>query len=258
VHPIHFRKNLKYEAHRNFHRCLVRCIGHQALKTHCETMIVVPSYGLSRRAVCVGGCLLLAGCMTAPQSPFSGVQQGADPYASIYGPVMDGPNAIPALELDLAANRDLLRQEVTFPSRYSPGTVVVNVSERRLYLVQRGSRALRYAVGVGREEALNFRGSAVIGQKAEWPRWIPTADMIKRIPRYAAYAAGMPGGLDNPLGARALYLYVGTRDTYFRIHGTNEPMTIGNAVSSGCIRLFNQDIIDLYNRVPLGAPVVVL
>jgi lipoprotein-anchoring transpeptidase ErfK/SrfK len=124
--------------------------------------------------------------------------------------------------------------------------------------VQHGGRALRYDVGVGREEALNFRGSAVIGQKAAWPRWIPTADMIRRMPNYAAYAGGMPGGLENPLGARALYLYVDNRDSYFRIHGTNEPATIGSAVSSGCIRLFNQDVIDLYNRVPLGASVVVL
>jgi lipoprotein-anchoring transpeptidase ErfK/SrfK len=158
----------------------------------------------------------------------------------------------------LAANRDLLRQEVAFPAQYRPGTIVVNITERRLYLVQGGGRALRYAIGVGREEALNFHGSAVVGQKSEWPRWIPTADMIKRMPRYAAYAAGMPGGLENPLGARALYLYRGNRDTYFRIHGTNEPATIGTAVSSGCIRMFNQDIIDLYNRVPVGAPVVVL
>lgn len=216
-----------------------------------------PGNGLSRRAVCCGICLLLAGCATAPQSPLSGGQQGSDAYASIYGPIMDGSNEIPALELD-QVDHDLLRREVTFSGRYSPGTIVVNVSERRLYLVERGDRALRYAVGVGREEALNFRGAAVIGQKAEWPKWIPTADMIKKIPRYAAYAGGMPGGLGNPLGARALYLYIDGRDTYFRIHGTNEPATIGSAVSSGCIRLFNQDIIDLYNRVPPGAPVVVL
>lgn len=219
--------------------------------------VKVPNNRLSRRTVCGGICLLLTGCVTEPQSLLSGGQQ-ADPYASIYGPTTDGPYAIPALELDLAANRDLLRQEVAFPAQYRPGTIVVNVTERRLYLVQGGGRALRYAIGVGREEALNFHGSAVVGQKSEWPRWIPTADMIKRMPRYAAYAAGMPGGLGNPLGARALYLYVGNRDTYFRIHGTNEPATIGTAVSSGCIRLFNQDIIDLYNRVPLGAPVVVL
>jgi lipoprotein-anchoring transpeptidase ErfK/SrfK len=218
----------------------------------------VSSNGLSRRAVCGGLSLLFAGCVTAPQGSPPVVRQDIDPYPSIYGPIMDGSYAIPALELDLAANRDLLRHEVPFPGQYSPGTIVVNVHERRLYLVQRGGQALRYAVGVGREEALNFRGSAVVGRKAEWPKWFPTADMIKRIPRYAAYAAGMPGGLENPLGARALYLYVGDRDSHFRIHGTNEPTTIGSAVSSGCIRLYNQDIIDLYNRVPLGAPVVVL
>ncbi len=217
----------------------------------------VASDGLSRRTVCGGICLLLSGCMTASQGPLSGDQQAIDPYSSIYGPVADGVHDIPALDLD-QVDRDLLRREVTFPARYPPGTIVVNVTERRLYLVQRGGRALRYAVGVGREEAVNFRGSAVVGRKAEWPRWIPTADMIKKIPRYAAYAGGMPGGLENPLGARALYLYVGDRDSYFRIHGTNEPSTVGSAVSSGCIRMFNQDIIDLYNRVPPGAPVVVL
>lgn len=218
----------------------------------------VPSNGLSRRAVCGGICVLLAGCASAPQGLFSGAPPGVDRYASVYGPIMDGSTAIPALDLDLAANADLLRQDVPFAAPYRPGTIVVNVAQRRLYLVQRGGRALRYAVGVGREQALNFRGSAVIGQKTAWPRWIPTADMIRRMPKYAAYAGGMPGGLENPLGARALYLYVGERDSYFRIHGTNEPATIGSAVSSGCIRLFNQDIIDLYNRVPLGAPVVVL
>ena len=220
----------------------------------------VPSNGLNRRAVCGGLCFTLAGCATAPQNLLSGVQRDEDAfqYASIYGPVADGSYAIPALELDLAANQELLRREMAFPAQYRPGTIVVNIAERRLYFVQRGGRALRYAVGVGREEALNFRGSAIIGRKAEWPRWIPTAEMIKRMPRYAAYRGGMSGGLDNPLGARALYLYAGGRDTYFRIHGTNEPTTIGSAVSSGCIRLFNQDIIDLYNRVPHGAPVVVL
>ena len=135
---------------------------------------------------------------------------------------------------------------------------MVNVSERRLYLVQPGGMAIRYTVGVGREEALNFRGSAVIGRKAEWPHWTPTGDMIRRMPIYAHYVNGLPGGIGNPLGARALYLYRGNQDTYFRLHGTNEPDTIGTKVSSGCIRLFNHDIIDLYNRVPVGAPVVVL
>ena len=178
-------------------------------------------------------------------------------YASAYGPISDDGRLIPALDLT-EIDPGLLRQRVAFAGPYRPGTIVVNVGERRLYLVQPGGVAIRYAVGVGREEALNFRGSAVIGRKSEWPRWSPTASMIHRMPIYAEYAQGMPGGIGNPLGARALYLYRGKQDTFFRLHGTNEPTTIGGAVSSGCIRLFNQDIIDLYNRVPVGAPVVVL
>jgi len=135
---------------------------------------------------------------------------------------------------------------------------VVNIPERRLYLVQGGGTALRYAVGVGRAEAVNFQGTATIGRKEKWPRWTPTANMISAIPRYRPYAGGMSGGLENPLGARALYLYRGGKDTFFRLHGTDEPDSIGGAVSSGCIRLLNQDIIDLYNRVPLGATVTVV
>ncbi len=135
---------------------------------------------------------------------------------------------------------------------------MVVVAERRLYLVQSNGTALRYAVGVGRAEAMNFRGSAVIGRKEKWPKWTPTARMMAAMPRYRSHAGGMDGGLDNPLGARALYLYRDGRDTYFRIHGTAEPESIGQAVSSGCIRLFNQDIIDLYNRVPLGTHVRVV
>ena len=123
--------------------------------------------------------------------------------------------------LDLATvDPDLLRQEVPFSGPYHPGTVVVSVPERRLYLVLPGGRAMRYAVGVGRTEALDFRGWAVIGRKAEWPRWASTQNMIEHMPRYAPYAGGMAGGIDNPLGARALYLYRGNRDTDFRLHGT--------------------------------------
>ena len=139
------------------------------------------------------------------------------------------------------------------------------VGARALYLYRDGRDTyfrvhgtLRYAVGVGRDEALNFHGSAVIGRKERWPRWTPTASMIAAIPRYRPYAGGMAGGLGNPLGARALYLYRDGLDTYFRLHGTNEPESIGQPVSSGCIRLFNQDIIDLYNRVPVGTHVTVV
>ena len=132
------------------------------------------------------------------------------------------------------------------------------IGERHLYFVEPGGMAMRYTVGVGREEALNFRGNAVIGRKAEWPHWTPTGDMIRRMPIYAHYTAGLPGGINNPLGARALYLYRGNQDTYFRLHGTIEPETIGQKVSSGCIRLFNHDIIDLFNRTPVGTQVIVI
>lgn len=130
--------------------------------------------------------------------------------------------------------------------------------QRRLYLVQANGRALRYGVGVGRTEGMNFRGSAVIGRKERWPHWTPTANLIAAMPQYRPYAGGMEGGPDNPLGARALYLYRDGQDTFFRLHGTTEPETIGQAVSRGCIRLFNQDIIDLYNRVPVGRHVTVV
>ena len=190
---------------------------------------------LSRRAVVAGLPLLLAGCSGG------------------YGSITGGPHSVPFL-----FGPDLMRQEVAYSAPYRTGTVVVNIRERRLYLVQPGGRALRYAVGVGRAEALNFHGSAVIGRKETWPSWTPTANMMRAMPRYRAHAGGMPGGIENPLGARALYLYRDGEDTYFRLHGTNEPHTIGTATSSGCIRLVNEDIIDLYNRVPVGAPVVVL
>jgi lipoprotein-anchoring transpeptidase ErfK/SrfK len=204
---------------------------------------------LTRRVFLAGVLFVPAGC----NAPGSGLT-----YAGAnYGPVTNDEFPIPAIDVS-ARDPGLFRQEVAFSAPYRPGTVVINISERRLYLVQPNGRALRYAVGVGREEALNFQGSAIIGRKSEWPSWTPTATMIRAIPRYAAYAGGMPGGINNPLGARALYLYRNGQDTHFRLHGTTEPETIGTAVSSGCIRLLNQDIIDLYNRVPVGAPVVVL
>ncbi len=214
---------------------------------------------LDRRAVLIALGSLLGGCATQrgsyPLSAPHGVA-GAG-YLPGYGPIEDDGHAIPGLDAS-TIDPDRLRRQVPFAGPYRPGTIVVDVADRRLYLVQPGGVAIRYTVGVGREEALNFRGQAVIGRKAEWPRWAPTESMIEKMPRYAAYAGGMAGGLGNPLGARALYLYRGNQDTYFRLHGTNEPETIGTAVSSGCIRLFNHDIIDLYNRVPVGTPVVVL
>jgi lipoprotein-anchoring transpeptidase ErfK/SrfK len=151
-----------------------------------------------------------------------------------------------------------LQQVVDYRSSHPPGTVVVDPHRRYLYLVQKGNKAIRYGVGVGRE-GLAFAGSGTVQEKKQWPHWTPTSAMVERDPkRYAKWAQGMEGGAGNPLGARALYLFRDGKDTRYRIHGTTEPDSIGKAVSSGCIRMMNQDVIDLYARVPLGAKVVVL
>ncbi len=142
------------------------------------------------------------------------------------------------------------REIVDFTSKYAPGTVVVNTTERRLYLVQANGKALRYGIGVGRD-GFQWGGTHSITQKREWPDWRPPAQMIKRQPDLPRH---MPGGPANPLGARALYL----GSTLFRIHGSNEPHTIGQAVSSGCFRMTNDDVADLYERVNVGTRVVVL
>jgi lipoprotein-anchoring transpeptidase ErfK/SrfK len=149
------------------------------------------------------------------------------------------------------------RQRVQYPTSEAPGTIVVDTSERYLYAIEEDGWATRFGVGVG-EGGLTLKGRANVGRKADWPAWTPTASMLKRKPRLLPYAGGVPGGPDNPLGARALYLYRGGRDTMFRLHGTNEPWTIGHAVSSGCIRLTNDDIIYLYDRTDVGAPVLVI
>lgn len=146
------------------------------------------------------------------------------------------------------------RELVEDPTRARPGTVTIDTTARMLYLSLPNGMAWRYAVGVGRE-GFAWRGHTHIGRKEVWPSWTPPAAMLKRRPDLPRY---MPGGEDNPLGARAMYLYADGRDTGFRIHGSNEPWTIGQAVSSGCIRMLNEDVADLFNRVKVGAPVVVL
>jgi lipoprotein-anchoring transpeptidase ErfK/SrfK len=141
---------------------------------------------------------------------------------------------------------------------YEPGTLVVDPRNHYLYFVEDGRSARRYGVGVGKA-GLTFKGTATIGRKAKWPSWRPTDNMIRRNPgKYARYANGVPGGPRNPLGARALYLYRGERDTMYRIHGTTEPSSIGRSVSNGCIRMINEHVIDLFERVPVGTKVVVI
>jgi lipoprotein-anchoring transpeptidase ErfK/SrfK len=213
---------------------------------------------LSRRVFTLGLAGMMGGCANVHRSARPAQTFEHQSVTDLrYESMVDHGVHIPALDLS-KISRGLLRDDIPFRSSFHPSTIVVNIAARRLYLIESDNRAIRYSVGVGREEALNFYGRAVVGRKEIWPRWTPTRNMIERMPRYAAYADGMPGGLGNPLGARALYLYRDGADTQFRIHGTNEPSTIGSAVSSGCIRLFNHDIIDLFGRVKVGATVEVL
>ncbi|MBL8579111.1 MAG: L,D-transpeptidase [Mesorhizobium sp.] len=149
-------------------------------------------------------------------------------------------------------------QVVTSQYNYPAGTIVVVPSDKYLYLIEGNGLARRYGIGVGRA-GLTFKGSAIVGRKAKWPSWRPTDNMIRRDPKkYARYAKGLPGGPNNPLGSRALYLYRNDQDTLYRIHGTTEPWTIGKAVSNGCIRMVNEHVEDLFERVPIGATVVVV
>jgi lipoprotein-anchoring transpeptidase ErfK/SrfK len=149
------------------------------------------------------------------------------------------------------------RQEVRYETREPAGTIVVDTPARYLYLVTGDGRALRYGIEVGRE-GFGWSGSATIARKSDWPKWTPPAEMVARDPRTAPYANGMPGGPENPLGARALYLYQNGRDTLYRIHGGGRPGSLGRATSSGCIRLLDHDVIDLYKRAPIGTRTVVL
>jgi lipoprotein-anchoring transpeptidase ErfK/SrfK len=146
------------------------------------------------------------------------------------------------------------REIVAAPQGYAPGTIVVDTPNRSLYLIGDNGVAMRYAIGVARA-GFEWGGQMTIGRKAEWPSWTPPAEMLKRRPDLPKF---MAGGEDNPLGARAMYLYSGGRDSIFRIHGTNEEATIGEAVSSGCIRMMNADVVDLYSRVKVGTRVIVL
>lgn len=141
---------------------------------------------------------------------------------------------------------------------YPPGSIIVDTGNHLLFLMDDPPFAMRYGIGVGRA-GLTFKGQLVVGRKAEWPSWRPTDTMIRTAPqKYARYAGGMPGGPNNPLGARALYLYKDGVDTMLRIHGTTEPASIGRSVSNGCIRMINDHVIDLYNRVPVGSQVLIV
>jgi lipoprotein-anchoring transpeptidase ErfK/SrfK len=188
--------------------------------------------------------LLLAACVQAPRDPLTDANLAPRDRALLanapYRPV-----TLPAA---------YQRTVVQFHRKEAPGSIVIDTDARYLYYVLVDSKAVRYGVAVG-ENALSWYGIAKIGRKEEWPSWTPTAEIKRRLGNIPDFVEGGP---HNPMGARALYLYQGGKDTLFRIHGTNQPENIGRAVSSGCIRMTNEDVIDLYNRVKMGAIVVVL
>ncbi len=217
---------------------------------------------LDRRSFLTG--LSLTGLSTALALDPTGsqAQVGHTDYAAMYGGVRGEPFPIPPFrhtQIDPA----FLRTSVYYTGPEPAGTIVVDPQRRFLYHVQPGGWAVRYGVGVGRQ-GFGWSGTATIEDKQEWPDWYPPKEMIERQPELKRQIVelqsglGVPGGPRNPLGARALYLWQNNKDTLYRIHGTNEPWTIGTNVSSGCIRMINQDVIDLYNRTQLGTRVVVL
>ena len=176
---------------------------------------------------------------------------------SLFPPVQS-PIDYPIEQVDLDDIPERFhRQMVAWEGFEEPGTIVVDPGQRFLYLVMDNGSALRYGVGVGRE-GFAWSGEAKVGMKRRWPRWLPPEEMVYRDAKAMEWVNGMPGGPENPLGARALYLHANGQDTLYRIHGTNDPKSIGKAMSSGCIRMLNEDVADLFDRVPVGAKVVVL
>lgn len=216
---------------------------------------------LSRRNFIAGGLALAAA------GPAFADAQPTGKQLSLYEMELADPALLPPPESEIdfpieqvaleTIPRQFRRAIVEYETVEWPGTIIVDPDRRYLYFVLEGGRAIRYGVGVGRA-GFAWSGEAEVGMKRRWPRWVPPAEMVARDANASKWASGQPGGPDNPLGARALYLFANGVDTMYRLHGTNDPTSIGKAVSSGCVRLLNQDIAELYPRVPVGTKVVVL
>ena len=191
-----------------------------------------------------GLALLLGGCMQATLTTVSDPNFTARDKQQLANPPYRQASIPPAYQ----------RQVVPYHRKEAPGSVLVDTAERFVYYVLPGGKAIRYGATVG-EDGQSWSGIATVGRKEQWPGWTPTADEKRRLGPLPAH---VDGGAHNPMGARAMYLYVGGKDTLYRIHGTNQPEYIGQAISSGCIRMTNEDVIDLYDRVKTGALVVVL
>ena len=208
--------------------------------------------GLSRRAFFIGagaslGALSLAGCMGG---------MSLTEARKVYGPVADPKFNIPAVNLD-KLNPKYYRRTVDYPSKEAVGTIIIDPKNYYVYRIEGNNKATRYGANVGRD-GFRWGGNVYVGRKGEWATWTPPKEMIARQPEAAKYAAGMPGGLDNPLGARTLYLYQDGVYTLYTIYATSHPDSIGKGVTSGCTGLLTQDMIDLYDKTAVGTKVIML
>lgn len=222
-------------------------------------MMTTLSMPLPRRQFLLGAASLaalsLAGCATSGRRLKPETVRIPPEVLAMYGPLPNERFPIPAARIDLVESR-FWRQSVADPTGERPGTIVVDTPNRFLYLVSEGGTAMRYGVGIGRD-GFSWGGQGRIAYKREWPTWTPPSEMIARQPELEPYRNGMPPSLENPLGPRALYIFQNGKDTLYRLHGNMDASSIGQAVSSGCVRLLFHDVIDLYERVPNGAPIIV-
>lgn len=222
--------------------------------------ILLAAPAISRRHFLAGAAALaLAGCTTTGRKTAM-AEAPAKPaipadILAMYGPLPDEEFPVPAAQIELVDPK-YWRQQVPNITGEKPGTIVVDTANRFLYWTLEDGMAMRYGVGIGRD-GFSWAGRAHMAYKRKWPKWTPPAEMILRQPELEIYRHGQPPGLDNALGARALYIHQGNTDTLYRIHGNMDARSIGKAVSSGCVRLLFQDVIDLYERVPSGSPILV-
>lgn len=218
---------------------------------------------MTRRSLLAGAgsvaALVAAGCKSARDAAGPENRLAMTSYEKMYGPRPDEKFPLPAVKLQ-RVDPSFYRREVDFETDEPKGTVIVNTKTFYLHLVGENGKAMRYGVGLGRA-GFEWAGRGQIAWKRKWPTWTPPTEMIEREPRLAKWSAangGMEPGLGNPLGARALYIYQNGKDTLYRLHGTMEARSIGKAVSSGCVRLLNQDVIDLYDRASPKADIIVV